>query len=223
MLVIDNRINNRGYLGIPFSEWKTIDIDSKRKEKISFEASLQGASAVLIKNNKIISRLTLVLVENVLDKKKPKTTNKDGMKYKGPYYYRFHNEDKKSYVPQNLYFLEAKDEMFIRRPKRHRDLMEYWDKAKWNSRNYWYKLHVEDNNIVILIKDLHVGSPVFFTVDNKEYKYLLADITSKYLEEDEYDLTNNEIADRTKRFGEPIKYISNGVESLIWLWKKEDS
>ena len=224
MLTIDNRVKDRGYLGIPFNEWETI-FDSEHNQEIKFEASIQGASAILFKNHKFVKRLVLVLVENIITvgRKKSKTKNKDGIQYIGPFYYRYHNKDKKSYVPQNLYFVEAKDEMFIRRPKRHRDLNEYWDKVKWNSRNYWYRLYVEDNNIVIYVKDFHVGSPVYFAVNNKEHKYLLADITSRYIRDSHYELTEEEIKDRTERFGNPIKYISNDVASLIWLWKKEDS
>lgn len=224
MLTIDNRIKNRGYLGIPYDEWESVS-DPKTNEEIKFEASIQGASAILFKNHNIVKRLVLVLVENIITvgKKKTKIKNKDNVQYIGPYYYRYHNKDKKSYVPQNLYFVEAKDEMFIRRPKRHRNLTEYWDKAKWNSRNYWYRLYVEDNNIIIYIKDFHVGSPVYFVINNKEHKYLLADITSRYTRDSHYELTDEEIKDRTNRFGNPIKYISNDVTSLIWLWKKEDS
>ena len=80
MLTIDNRIKDRGYLGIPFSKWETV-YDPKTNQEIKFEASIQGASAMLFKNHNFVKRLVLVLVENIITvgRKKTKTKNKDGI------------------------------------------------------------------------------------------------------------------------------------------------
>ena len=37
MLTIDNRIKDRGYLGIPFNEWETV-CDPKTNQEIKFES-----------------------------------------------------------------------------------------------------------------------------------------------------------------------------------------